>query len=200
MRSLACVIALSVASGTAALAADYPPPIAPPAPYIPVAPPYLYNWSGFYIGGNLGAGFTNTGGPTDTFGSTFDTTTNTSFLGGGQIGVNYELWSFRDFRPWVLDVLGKGLFVPDDAGMCALLRYTGEHGCMAKIGEPWLGPARLLEHQGLIVLWRCLGGHYAAAYASRGGGAKRMASVRGRCCGLGSPRFNGVRGAISGLS
>jgi Arabinose-binding domain of AraC transcription regulator, N-term len=52
--------------------------------------------------------------------------------------------------------------------MCAVLRYTGEHGCMAKIGEPWLGPARLLEHQGLIVLWRCLGGHYAARLTPAG--------------------------------
>ena len=26
--------------------------------------------------------------------------------------------------------------------MCAVLRYAAEHGCMAKIGEPWLGPAR----------------------------------------------------------
>ena len=51
--------------------------------------------------------------------------------------------------------------------MCAVLRYTGEHGCMAKIGEPWLGPARLLERQGLIVLWRCLGGHYAARLTPR---------------------------------
>ena len=65
-----------------------------PAAYIPVAPPYPYNWSGFYIGGNLGAGFNNTGSATDTFGSTFGTTTNTSFLGGGQVGVNYEFWSF----------------------------------------------------------------------------------------------------------
>jgi hypothetical protein len=48
------------------------------------------------------------------------------------------------------------------AEMCAVLRYTAEHGCMAKIGEPWLGPARLLERQGLIVLWRCLAGHNAA--------------------------------------
>jgi outer membrane immunogenic protein len=95
MKRLACVVALIVAGSTAALAADYPPPVAPP-PYIPVVPPYPYpyNWSGFYIGGNLGAGFTNTSGATDTFGSTFDTTTNISFLGGGQIGYNYEFWSF----------------------------------------------------------------------------------------------------------
>ena len=52
--------------------------------------------------------------------------------------------------------------------MCAVLRYTAEHGCMAKIGEPWLGPARLLERQGLIVLWRCLAGHYAARLTPAG--------------------------------
>ena len=96
MKWLACVVALSVAAGgTAALAADFPPPVAPsPATYIPIAPPYPYNWSGFYIGGNLGASWNSPGSATDTFGSTFGTTTNTSFLGGGQVGVNYELWSF----------------------------------------------------------------------------------------------------------
>jgi outer membrane immunogenic protein len=98
MKWLAFVVAVSVALGTAALAADIPPPFSPPprapAGYIPVAPPYPYNWSGFYIGGNLGAGFNNTGSATDTFGSNFGTTTNTSFLGGGQVGVNYEFWSF----------------------------------------------------------------------------------------------------------
>jgi hypothetical protein len=52
--------------------------------------------------------------------------------------------------------------------MCAVLQYTAEHGCMAKIGEPWLGPARLLERQGLIVLWRCLAGHYAARLTPAG--------------------------------
>jgi hypothetical protein len=52
--------------------------------------------------------------------------------------------------------------------MCAVLRYTAEHGCMAKIGEPWLGPARLLERQGLIVLHRCLSDHYAAQLTPAG--------------------------------
>jgi outer membrane immunogenic protein len=93
MKWLACVVTLS-AGGTAALAADFPPPYAPPPAYIPAAPPYLYNWSGFYIGGNLGAGWSNAGSAIDTFASTFGTTTSTSFLGGGQVGVNYEFWSF----------------------------------------------------------------------------------------------------------
>ena len=39
---------------------------------------------------------------------------------------------------------------------------------MAKIGELWLGPARLLERQGLIVLRRCLAGHYAARLTPAG--------------------------------
>ena len=84
------VIAFFVAA-SAALAADLPAPalIAPPA----YAPP-LYNWTGFYIGGNIGAGWsglsdTNTNF-SDTLGSTFSAATNAQFLGGGQVGVNYE--------------------------------------------------------------------------------------------------------------
>ena len=94
MKRILMASAVAFAAGGQALAADLPPPMAPPprapATYVPVAP--LYNWSGFYIGGNLGAGWNSTGSITDTAGSTFGTTTNTSFLGGGQVGVNYEFW------------------------------------------------------------------------------------------------------------
>src|SRR6201987_6016668 len=47
-----------------------------------------------FLGHASSAGFNSPGSATDTFGSTFGTTTNTSFLGGGQLGVNYEFWSF----------------------------------------------------------------------------------------------------------
>jgi outer membrane immunogenic protein len=81
-RLLLASVALCVGAGSAALAADLPPPYYPPprapAAYIPIVAP-LYNWSGFYIGGNLGAGWNSTGSITDTFGSTFGTTTNTCF-------------------------------------------------------------------------------------------------------------------------
>jgi outer membrane immunogenic protein len=91
---MASAVALTAAGGQA-LAADLPPPMAPPprapAAYIPLAP--AYNWSGFYIGGNLGAGFSK-GSYSDSLGSTFNTSnSNTSFLGGGQVGVNYEFGS-----------------------------------------------------------------------------------------------------------
>jgi outer membrane immunogenic protein len=92
MRKLALAVALLVGAGSGAMAADLPPP--PPMPrapatYVPVAP--YYNWTGFYIGGNLGAGFTS-GSFSDTAGSTFTNSNNTTFLGGGQVGVNYEFW------------------------------------------------------------------------------------------------------------
>jgi outer membrane immunogenic protein len=95
MKRLAfAVTALSIVGGSA-LAADLPPPYAPPprapAAYIPVAPPF--SWTGFYIGANLGAGWNSGGSISDTFGSTFTGSGQTTkFTGGGQVGVNYEFW------------------------------------------------------------------------------------------------------------
>ena len=85
------VIAFSTMAGSAALAADLPPP-APmpraPAVYVP-APIPVYNWTGFYIGGNLGVGWQQ-GNLGDGFGNTFPTDNSIKGLGGGQVGVNYE--------------------------------------------------------------------------------------------------------------
>jgi outer membrane immunogenic protein len=96
MKRLAfAVTALSIVGGSA-LAADLPPAPPPPrapAAYIPVpvAPPY--SWTGFYIGGNLGAAWNSGGSISDTFGSTFTGSGQTTkFIGGGQVGVNYEFW------------------------------------------------------------------------------------------------------------
>ena len=86
--------ALALAAGGQALAADLPPaPMPPraPAAYVPAPIPY-YNWTGIYIGGNIGGIFSS--GPTvsDTLGSSFASTTSQSFLGGGQVGANYQFW------------------------------------------------------------------------------------------------------------
>jgi outer membrane immunogenic protein len=74
-----------------AFAADLaaPAPIPPTAYVSPV-----YNWTGFYIGGNIGAGWSGLSGTnfSDTLGSSFTTPTNVQFLGGGQVGVNYQFW------------------------------------------------------------------------------------------------------------
>ena len=85
MKRLAIAAALSACAASAALAADMAPPIAKAPP-----PPPVYNWSGFYIGGNLGAGWSNVS-VTDTFvGDTFAHTSNAQFVGGGQVGANYQ--------------------------------------------------------------------------------------------------------------
>ena len=57
-------------------------------------PPVVYNWTGFYIGGNLGAAWQGLSGTnfSDTLGSTFTAPTNVQFMGGGQVGVNYQFW------------------------------------------------------------------------------------------------------------
>src|SRR6185437_8814462 len=89
-QSGALTFALCVGAASA-FAADLPTPAPIPAPaYLPP----VYNWTGFYVGGNIGAGWsglsdTNTNF-SDTLGSTFSAQTNVQFLGGGQVGVNYE--------------------------------------------------------------------------------------------------------------
>jgi outer membrane immunogenic protein len=67
------------------------------APAIVPSPAYLpapYNWTGFYVGGNIGAGWSGLSDTnanfSDTLGSSFSAGTNAQFLAGGQVGVNYE--------------------------------------------------------------------------------------------------------------
>ncbi len=89
-RSVALIFTLCFGAAFT-FAADLPAavPIPPPV-YLPA----VYNWTGFYIGGNMGAGWnglsdTNTNF-SDTLGSSFSAGTNAQFLGGGQAGVNYQ--------------------------------------------------------------------------------------------------------------
>ena len=89
MSRIALAVALSVGAAATALAADVPAPPPPPV-YVPV-PPSLYDWTGIYFGGNLGAGWSR-GNFSDTAGDAFTTTSNSQFLGGGQLGVNYQFW------------------------------------------------------------------------------------------------------------
>ena len=91
MKRLALLAALSVIGGQA-LAADLSPPYAPPprAPdvYFPVA--RLYSWTGFYVGGNAGAGWNNASFSNSASSSFSTSNTTTTFLGGAQFGANYQ--------------------------------------------------------------------------------------------------------------
>jgi outer membrane immunogenic protein len=81
--------ALIFGTSSAALAADLPLPAASQPPIAAA-----YDWTGFYIGGNLGAGWSGLSASnfSDTLGSTFTAPTNTQFAGGAQVGVNYQFW------------------------------------------------------------------------------------------------------------
>jgi outer membrane immunogenic protein len=104
MAGLALVLVPVVVSP--ARAADMAPA---PGYYPPKAaymPPALYNWTGFYVGGHIGAGFlSNTVTYTSTTTLETNGTTNPQtpygFAGGGQIGANIE------FAPWVVGVEGS---------------------------------------------------------------------------------------------
>jgi outer membrane immunogenic protein len=85
-----CIVtAGTVAFACSAQAADLPArPM--PAPVAPVmyAPP-VYNWSGIYVGGNLGGGFASSSW-SDAFTGANDNFNKGGFIGGGQIGGNLQ--------------------------------------------------------------------------------------------------------------
>ena len=76
--------ALSLGLTAAASAADLRPAYKAPAP---VAAPYAYSWSGFYIGGHAGVGWSEGD--------------DSGFVGGGQIGYNWAL-----SPNWVIGIEG----------------------------------------------------------------------------------------------
>jgi outer membrane immunogenic protein len=88
--------AVGLATSQLASAADLGPvkraPPQAPAAYIPPPPP-PFSWTGFYIGGNVGAAWTH-GDVADSFG--FINSGNSQhavFAGGGQVGANYQ-WNW----------------------------------------------------------------------------------------------------------
>jgi outer membrane immunogenic protein len=59
--------------------------------YVPPAPP-PFSWTGFYIGGNVGAAWTHAE-VQDIFGNSFSNSQHAVFAGGGQVGANYQ-WNW----------------------------------------------------------------------------------------------------------
>ena len=113
LLSTVAVAALGLTS--AALAADMPVK-APPPP-----PPPVFSWTGFYLGGNIGAAFAHNNWSDVTRGVAFGGNNGGHFLAGGQIGYNWQInnfllgveadadWLSRDNNN------GVGVAVPDRA-------------------------------------------------------------------------------------
>jgi outer membrane immunogenic protein len=118
MRSFVTTARLTLAAATlaalagSATAADLG--ARAPAPYRPSPPPPpLFSWTGCYIGGNIGGGWAShssndvTGAVTGVVGADLGSHTASGFIGGGQIGCDYQA------GVWVFGV--QGMF--DGAGM-----------------------------------------------------------------------------------
>jgi outer membrane immunogenic protein len=89
MRRLFLVLgsnaAMALSAIATAAAADLPPPIVVPAAQV-------FSWTGFYIGGNAGYGWTNASGTlTTTTGQENFNATGNGFLGGAQAGYNWQI-------------------------------------------------------------------------------------------------------------
>jgi outer membrane immunogenic protein len=109
VKALIASVAL-VALGTAAAeAADLPIKAAPP-PTVPV-----FSWTGFYVGANIGGAWAKNNW-TDTLFLTNFNNNNGVFIGGGQIGGNYQIGNFViggewDFD-WAANHNGNGVVIP----------------------------------------------------------------------------------------
>ena len=89
------IAALLAVASPSAFAADVsvrgPLPIRGPAAAPVMTPIPFYNWTGFYVGGNLGGAWESGTLFDDRFGVAFDNN-HSGFIGGAQIGYNWQLW------------------------------------------------------------------------------------------------------------
>jgi outer membrane immunogenic protein len=89
--ALLVLLPMSMAANAADVTAR-PAPYAPPPPvYVP--PPF--SWTGFYIGVNVGGAWGQRNVTDSLLGLNFETGNNSgAFIGGGQLGFNYQFGSF----------------------------------------------------------------------------------------------------------
>ncbi|MBN9451861.1 MAG: porin family protein [Bosea sp.] len=89
---LASVAALGLVAAGAASAADLPSRKGPVA--APVYMPPVFSWTGFYLGANAGYGWGNVNAGSVWNGRTVSIGNTDGFVGGGQIGYNYQMGQF----------------------------------------------------------------------------------------------------------
>jgi len=108
----------SLAIGTvAASAADLPAKPYTKAPV--VVPPPPFSWTGFYIGANIGGAWAKNNWTDTLYYTNFNNGNNGVFIGGGQIGGNYQIGQFVIGGEWDFDWAsnnnnnnGNGVLIP----------------------------------------------------------------------------------------
>ena len=121
MKRLLLGTLVLVALATTATAADLytkARPAPPPPPFVP--PPF--SWTGFYIGPNIGAGWENFNITDMLTGLNFGSNTRSAFIGGGQVGFNYQVSPF-----FVLGVEGffDGIASNNNTGIGVVIPRVG---------------------------------------------------------------------------
>ena len=112
MRKALLGTAAFLAMTIGAHAADLP--LQPAIPYVPPA----FSWTGIYIGGHVAGAWAQRSWTESAFGIDFDSGTNGSIIGGGQIGGNYQIGNIVLGGEWDLGYAtnstnhNTGTFVP----------------------------------------------------------------------------------------
>lgn len=98
MKKILLAVTVAALSSTSVFAADL---AARPYTKAPAYVAPIYNWTGFYIGAQVGGAFSGSDGYTSTAG-VVGNRDDSSFLGGGVVGANYQ------FAPnWVVGLEGE---------------------------------------------------------------------------------------------
>ena len=102
-KTLVASVAFSVLGTAVAGAADMPMKAPPPPPPLPV-----FSWTGFYVGDNIGGAWSrNTWTDTILLTNFNNGGNNGAFIGGGQVGVNYQVNNFVIGGEWDFDWAGN---------------------------------------------------------------------------------------------
>jgi outer membrane immunogenic protein len=115
--------------GRSGQAADLPvkAPVLPP-------PPPPFSWTGFYLGGNLGAAWAHQR-VNDTFtGLDFSRSSDAVFIGGGQIGYNWQINNFVLGIEWDFDAAGNN----DNNRVGNGIPFNGRLFTVRSSGDRWL--------------------------------------------------------------
>ena len=98
VASVAFSVLGTAVAGAADMAVKAPPP--PPVP--------MFSWTGFYVGGNIGGAWSNSNWTDTLFLTRFNNNNNNGiFIGGGQIGGNYQVGQFVIGGEWDFDWAGN---------------------------------------------------------------------------------------------
>jgi len=134
MRNLITALLTLAASTSAVSAADMPVRMPPPMQA-------LYTWTGFYLGVNVGGGWSNAN--TDFSTAAFPSFANvdnhmTGVIAGGQAGYNWQsgAWVFGVEADFQYSGMKGGISAPCPPGICAGLAASFDHTM------PWFGTAR----------------------------------------------------------